>query len=143
MPHSHSVLCISRPTLCFSQGLAEDILREQTPKQLLKVRARLYELLSNCIPPEVFVFFRPPTHFSHMSHPTFPISHLFILPQTVLAELTKILLERIPLNLRGEILHHAANFEHRMQEGQKPIFHLEGFIARFMAVYKRALQNSF
>lgn len=98
----------------YIQGLAEDILREQTPKQLLKVRARLYELLSNCIPPE-----------------------------TVLAELTKILLERIPLNLRGEILHHAANFEHRMQEGQKPIFHLEGFIARFMAVYKRALHNSF
>ena len=25
---------------------------------------------------EVFVFLRPPTHFSHMSHPTFPISHL-------------------------------------------------------------------
>ena len=24
----------------------------------------------------VFVFLRPPTHFSHMSHPTFPISHL-------------------------------------------------------------------
>ena len=22
-------------------------------------------------------FFRPPTHFSHMSHPTFPISHIF------------------------------------------------------------------
>ena len=24
-------------------------------------------------------FFRPPTHFSHMSHPTFPISHLLFL----------------------------------------------------------------
>ena len=24
----------------------------------------------------VFFVFRPPTHFSHMSHPTFPISHL-------------------------------------------------------------------
>ena len=23
--------------------------------------------------------FRPPTHFSHMSHPTFPISHLLFL----------------------------------------------------------------
>ena len=27
---------------------------------------------------EVFVFLRPPTHFSHMSHPTFPISHLLL-----------------------------------------------------------------
>tara|TARA_B100000513_G_scaffold55569_1_gene21199 strand:- start:103 stop:423 length:321 start_codon:yes stop_codon:yes gene_type:complete len=25
------------------------------------------------------IFFRPPTHFSHMSHPTFPISHILIL----------------------------------------------------------------
>jgi|TARA_B100000513_G_scaffold192876_1_gene119618 hypothetical protein len=32
------------------------------------------KLLSN-----VICFFRPPTHFSHMSHPTFPISHLLFL----------------------------------------------------------------
>ena len=25
------------------------------------------------------LLFRPPTHFSHMSHPTFPISHILIL----------------------------------------------------------------
>ena len=29
---------------------------------------------------KVFVF-RPPTHFSHMSHPTFPISHIFFFSQ--------------------------------------------------------------
>ena len=30
-------------------------------------------------PPPEGIFFRPPTHFSHMSHPTFPISHILIL----------------------------------------------------------------
>jgi replication factor C subunit 3/5 len=30
-----------------------DVLREQTPKQLYVVRGKLYELLTNCIPPEV------------------------------------------------------------------------------------------
>jgi len=30
-----------------------DVMREQTPKQLYVVRGKLYELLVNCIPPDV------------------------------------------------------------------------------------------
>lgn len=30
---------------------ADDIVRERTPAQLLQVRARLYDLLTHCIPP--------------------------------------------------------------------------------------------
>lgn len=33
--------------------LAKEIAEEQSPKRLLAVRAKLYELLSHCIPPEV------------------------------------------------------------------------------------------
>ena len=35
----------------------------------------------------------------------------------------------------------AAAFEHRMQLGSKPIFHLEAFVSKFMASYKEFLIN--
>ena len=35
------------------QEIANNILAEQTPKQLFAVRGKLYELLVNCIPPEL------------------------------------------------------------------------------------------
>jgi len=31
----------------------------------------------------------------------------------------------------------AAVYEHRLQEGQKAIFHLEAFVAKFMSEYKQ------
>lgn len=34
----------------------------------------------------------------------------------------------------------AAYYEHRLQQGSKAIFHLEAFVAKFMAVYKRFLE---
>ena len=37
----------------------------------------------------------------------------------------------------------AAFFEHRLQTGQKPIIHLEAFVARFMMIYKQFLINMF
>ena len=44
--------------------------------------------------------------------------------------------------MRHELVFHAAAYEHRMQGGSKPIFHLEAFVARFMSVYKRNLLQS-
>lgn len=35
----------------------------------------------------------------------------------------------------------AAFFEHRLQVGQKAVFHIEAFIAKFMAIYKRFLEE--
>ncbi len=32
---------------------------------------------------------------------------------------------------------YAAQFEHRLQQGSKPIFHLEAFLARVMSEYKQ------
>ena len=93
---------------------SEDVLSEQSPKQLLKVRGKLYDLLSSCIPPEL-----------------------------VMRTLTQHLLKKVPMIVKHETVHHAAIYEHRMQQGSKPIFHIEAFIARFMSIYKKHAMSSF
>ena len=42
--------------------------------------------------------------------------------------------------LKAEVTQMAAYYEHRLQLGSKAIFHLEAFVAKFMAVYKRFLE---
>ncbi len=42
--------------------------------------------------------------------------------------------------LKMEVSQMAAHYEHQMQQGSKHIFHLEAFVAKFMAVYKRFLE---
>lgn len=37
------------------QEIAQDILTEQTPKKLLEVRGKVYELLVNVVPPELII----------------------------------------------------------------------------------------
>ena len=43
--------------------------------------------------------------------------------------------------LKTEVVQSAAYFEHRLQTGQKAIYHIEAFVARFMAIYKRFLEE--
>lgn len=45
----------AQATGCVSpvQEIAADVLAEQSPKRLLQARGKLYELLTNCVPPEV------------------------------------------------------------------------------------------
>ncbi|RHZ17416.1 hypothetical protein DYB37_004136 [Aphanomyces astaci] len=90
-------------------GLAKDVLQEQSPGSLLRARDKFYELLSNCIPPDV-----------------------------ILRVLCRELTARLDDDLKHDLAHHAA-FYHRMQCGQKPIFHLEAFLAKFMTMYKKFL----
>lgn len=87
--------------------IAGDILSEQSPKRLYLVRGKIYELLANCIPPEL-----------------------------ILKTLTLELLKKIDQELKADTVHWAAFYEHRLQEGQKAIFHIEAFIAKFMSMYK-------
>lgn len=90
--------------------IALDCMREQTPAKLLTVRGKLYDLLAHCIPPDM-----------------------------VMEGLTRALLAKLkgePL-VQMELLHSAAQYEHRMRSGTKAIFHLEAFVAKFMAIYKR------
>eukprot|EP00249_Psilotum_nudum_P008975 c21630_g1_i2 orf=349-1383(-) len=79
--------------------IASDIVNEQSPKRLFLVRGKLYELLVNCIPPEI-----------------------------VLKRLLLELMKKLDSELKHEVCHWAAFYEHRMQLGQKAIFHLEAVI---------------
>lgn len=94
--------------------LAREIMAEQTPSKLLQARDMLYELLVNCIPGDVIM-------------------------TTLVSELMKALDD----SLKHEVAHWAAYYEHRLCQGSKDIFHLEAFVAKFMAVYKKWLISLF
>lgn len=94
--------------------IASDIMKEQSPKRLFEVRGKLYELLTNCIPPEI-----------------------------ILKRLLFELLKKLDSELKHEVFNWAAHYEHRMRLGQKAIFHLEAFVAKFMSIYKSFLISTF
>lgn len=94
--------------------IAREILAEQSPSKLQQVREMLYELLTNCIPADIII-------------------------QTLLEELLKALDD----TLKHEVTFWAAYYEHRIRQGSKDIFHLEAFVAKFMAIYKKWLVSFF
>jgi replication factor C subunit 3/5 len=96
------------------QTIASDVLEEQSPQRLLKVREKFYELLGHCVPPEI-----------------------------ILRTLTTELLMKLDAELKPEVVSAAALFEYRIVTGTKPIFHLEAFVAQVMCIYKRFLINMF
>lgn len=98
----------------YIKQLAMDITREQTPQRLLSAREKLYELLVNCIPASV-----------------------------ILKALVQQVLPNLDDSLKQEVLEWAAFYEHRIAMGSKDIFHLEAFIAKYMAIYKKYLNDMF
>ncbi|KAI4386622.1 hypothetical protein MLD38_004540 [Melastoma candidum] len=94
--------------------IVSDIMKEQSPKRLFQVRGKLYELLINCIPAEI-----------------------------ILKRMLYELLRKLDAELKHEVCHWAAYYEHRMRQGQKAIFHLEAFVAKFMSIYKAFLISTF
>jgi replication factor C subunit 3/5 len=97
----------------FLRETANLIVAQQSPQRLMEVRGRLYELLTHCIPPDIIM---------------------------------KGLLQELVVNcdgqLKSEITQVAAFYEHRLQLGQKAIYHLEAFVAKFMAIYKRFMEET-
>eukprot|EP01127_Copromyxa_protea_P023413 TRINITY_DN8740_c0_g1_i1.p1 TRINITY_DN8740_c0_g1~~TRINITY_DN8740_c0_g1_i1.p1 ORF type:complete len:357 (+),score=61.36 TRINITY_DN8740_c0_g1_i1:13-1083(+) len=90
------------------------MITEQTPKQLLAIRNKFYELLVHCIP-----------------------------PQEIIKKLALCLVENLDISIKYEVVYWTAHYEHRLQEGSKAIFHLEAFAAKFMSLYKDFLiQNN-
>ncbi|KAL4893077.1 cytochrome c oxidase assembly protein CtaG/Cox11-domain-containing protein [Aspergillus ambiguus] len=92
------------------QLMAHEILAERSPARLLQTRARLYDLLTHCIP-----------------------------PTTILKTLTFKLIERVDDALKPEVIRWSAFYEHRVKQGSKVIFHLEAFVAKFMRTYERSV----
>ncbi|TKS82879.1 Replication factor C subunit 3 [Collichthys lucidus] len=91
---------------------ANAIVSQQSPQRLLEVRARLYELLTHCIPPDI-----------------------------IMKGLVTELLSNCDGQLKTEVAHMAAYYEHRLQLGSKAIYHLEAFTAKFMAIYKKFMED--
>jgi len=94
--------------------IAVDITREQSPQRLMATREKLYELLINCIPADV-----------------------------IIKTLAKELMKNLDDALKQEVIEWAAFYEHRIATGSKDIFHLEAFVAKFMAIYKRFINDLF
>ncbi|CAK4031646.1 Replication factor C subunit 5 [Lecanosticta acicola] len=92
------------------EQIAKDIIEERTPARILQVRAKLYDLLSHCIP-----------------------------ATTVLKTLTFKLMPKLDDSLKSDVVRWSAFYEHRIRTGSKVIFHLEAFVAKFMRIYESHL----
>jgi replication factor C subunit 3/5 len=88
--------------------LAGDVVISQSPQALLAARSKLYQLLINCIPPDV-----------------------------ILNNLCMRLVDKAPNDFaRHELVAWATAFEARLRYGSKAVFHLEAYLARAMQVIK-------
>ncbi|MCJ1392459.1 Replication factor C (RF-C) subunit [Xylographa bjoerkii] len=85
--------------------IADEIMAEHSPARILQVRAKLYDLISHCIP-----------------------------PTTILKTLTFKLIPLIDDALKPDVIKWSAFYEHRIRLGSKHIFHLEAFVAKFMRI---------
>lgn len=83
------------------------MISEQTPRKLLEVRNKLYDLLSLCIPADA-----------------------------VLKKLTREIIAKVPDKIHCDIISAAANCSHLLRLGSKDIFHLEYFCVQFMATFR-------
>lgn len=94
------------------EQIAREMMAEHTPAQILVVRAKLYDLLTHCIP-----------------------------ATTILKTLTLKLVPKIDEALKSEVIKWSAFYEHRCKTGSKPIFHLEAFVAKFMRILEMYLME--
>ncbi|XP_014242840.1 replication factor C subunit 3 [Cimex lectularius] len=97
----------------YLRDTAKLILSEQNTKKLMDVRTRIYELLVHGIPTDIIF-------------------------KGLLKELGK----SCDMQLKTKIAELAAQYEYQMHLGSKVIFHIEAFIANFMALYLTYLEES-
>jgi replication factor C subunit 3/5 len=96
----------------FLRETASMIVEEQTPKKILDVRGRIYELLTHCIPPDIIF-------------------------KGLLVELVA----NCDGEVKSEVTQIAAEYEHRLQLGSKAIYHIEAFVVKFMSIYKTFVEE--
>ncbi|KAK6500825.1 Replication factor C (RF-C) subunit [Arthrobotrys conoides] len=92
--------------------IADEIMAEHSPARILQVRAKLYDLLTHCIPPTV-----------------------------ILKTLTFKLIPKIDDTIKADVIKWSAFYEHRLHLGNKPIFHLEAFVAKFLRLLESFLMD--
>ncbi|XP_065340347.1 replication factor C subunit 3 [Cloeon dipterum] len=86
--------------------------QEQSPQCLQNIRERIYELLTHGIPAEI-----------------------------IFRGLLKNLVKNCDGQLKAQVTYYAADYEEQLHKGSKQIFHIEAFLAKFMALYKSFLQE--
>lgn len=96
----------------FVNEIANDILREQTPRQLYSIRGKLYELLIKCVPPRLLI-----------------------------SKVTYALLGMLDDKTKHRATKEAARFDLRLQTALKPIFQLEAFVVHLMYYQKKFLNS--
>jgi len=92
--------------------VAGEIMADHSPACILKVRAKLYDLLTHCIP-----------------------------PTTILKTLTFKLIPMVDDRLKADVIKWSAFYEHRIRMGTKHIFHLEAFVCKFMRILEEYLME--
>ena len=66
-----------------------------------------------------------------------------LVEQVIIKTLALELMRNLDDSLKHEVVEAAAFYEHRIAMGSKDIFHLEAFLAKYMALYKRYLNELF
>lgn len=56
--------------------------------------------------------------------------------------LLKELVKNCDGELKTEVVAMAANYEHRLNKGNKAIYHLEAFVAKFMSIYLQFVEET-
>ena len=65
------------------------------------------------------------------------------LSQVIFVGLQKELSKNCDGELKTELCQIAAFYEHRLNKGNKAIYHLEAFVAKFMSVYMKYMESAF
>ena len=94
--------------LMYVREVGQWVVQTQSGKQLLRVRAALYELQAHCIPANI-----------------------------VFEELSDAIIRLAPPACRAELAFYAAKHEANMHSGSKEVLHIEAFVARAMEIVKR------
>ncbi len=85
------------------------------------------------------------TYFLAYGYVLFRCNSLPIIYNCCLSDFVQSLLAELLPNCDGElkadVTQMAAYYEHRLQLGSKAIFHLEAFVAKFMSIYKRFVEE--
>ena len=63
--------------------------------------------------------------------------------QVIFVNLQKELAKTCDGELKTELCQIAAYYEHRLNKGNKAIYHLEAFVAKFMAIYMKFVEETF
>lgn len=63
--------------------------------------------------------------------------------QVIFVSLQKELAKTCDGELKTELCQIAAYYEHRLNKGNKAIYHLEAFVAKFMAIYMKFVEETF